>query len=588
MIRQPIVVVMGHIDHGKTSLLDKIRKTSVAKREKGGITQHIGASEVPVDAITKTATIASLMKTKLEIPGLLFIDTPGHEAFTNLRRRGGSISDMAVLVVDIMKGFEPQTLEALEILKEYKTPFVVALNKIDLLQGWVPHPDSAFLSSLSSQSPAVQEEFEKVLYRFVGRLSELGFQSERFDRVSDFTKQVAIIPISAKTGEGVGELLILLAGLSQKYLKERLHVKVRGEGKGSILEVKDEVGLGKTIDVILYDGVIRKGDCIVFGSVNGAKATKVRALLKPKPLDEMRDPRQRFMNVEEVHAAAGVKIAAPGLEDAIAGSPVFVVSGSEERVKKEIEKEINAVLFDKKIAGVILKADTLGSVEAIIKLLADEKVPVSRADIGAVVKKDVIDASGIRNQNRYYGVILAFNTEVLEEAKEEAGKLGVTIICEGIIYSLLEKYKKWVEEERERERLEMFSSLVPPAKLRVLPGCCFRASKPAIFGVEVITGRIKPGCELMNKNAVIVGKIKSIQKEKESIHEAGEGMQVAIATDEPTFGRQVNEGDVLFTVIPKADAKLLLEKYRELLSDAEVELVGEIRRMLGDVFVKTR
>jgi len=213
---------------------------------------------------------------------------------------------------------------------------------------------------------------------------------------------------------------------------------------------------------------------------------------------------------------------------------------------------------------------------------------VSRADIGAVVKKDVIDASGIRNQNRYYGVILAFNTEVLEEAKEEAGKLGVTIICEGIIYSLLEKYKKWVEEERERERLEMFSSLVPPAKLRVLPGCCFRASKPAIFGVEVITGRIKPGCELMNENAVIVGKIKSIQKEKESIHEAGEGMQVAIATDEPTFGRQVNEGDVLFTVIPKADAKLLLEKYRELLSDAEVELVGEIRRMLGDVFVKTR
>ncbi|MEM3555216.1 MAG: translation initiation factor IF-2 [Candidatus Micrarchaeia archaeon] len=585
MIRQPIVVVMGHIDHGKTSLLDRIRKTSVAKREKGGITQHIGASEVPVDAVTKTAAVTSLMKTKLEIPGLLFIDTPGHEAFTNLRRRGGSISDMAVLVVDVTKGFEPQTLEALEILKEYKTPFVIALNKIDLLQGWVPHPDSSLLSSISSQPPQLQEEFEKTLYRFVGRLSELGFQSERFDRVSDFTKQVAIIPISAKTGEGVGELLLLIAGLSQKYLKTRLHVK-KGEGKGSILEVKDEVGLGKTIDVILYDGVIRKGDTIVFGSINGAKSTKVRALLKPKPLDEMRDPRQKFMNVEEVHAAAGVKIAAPGLEDAIAGSPVFVVSDSGERAKREVEKEISAVLFEKEIAGVILKADTLGSVEAIIKLLSDEKVPVSRAGIGAVVKKDVIDACGVRNQNRYYGVVLAFNTEVLGEAVEEARKLGITIISEGIIYSLLESYKKWVEEERKREQLEAFSSLVLPAEIKVLPGCCFRASKPAIFGVEVIAGRIKPGYEFMNENAVVVGKIKSIQKEKESIHEATEGMQVAVAMDEPVFGRHVNEGDILFSVIPKGDAKVLLEKYRGLLSDREAELICKIRGMLGDKFIK--
>lgn len=588
MIRQPIVVVMGHIDHGKTSLLDRIRKTSVAKREKGGITQHIGASEVPTDAIAKTCTaMMEVMKTKLEIPGLLFIDTPGHEAFTNLRRRGGSISDMAVLVIDITKGFEPQTLEALEILKDYKTPFVVALNKIDLLQGWVPHPDSTFLSSFSSQQPAVQEEFEKILYRFVGRLSELGFQSERFDRVSDFTKQIAIVPISAKTGEGVGELLLLIAGLSQRYLKGRLRVKLAGKGRGSILEVKEEVGLGKTIDVILYDGAIRRGDIIVFGTVNGAKSTKVRALLKPKPLDEMRDPRQKFMNVEEVHAAAGVKIAAPELEDAVAGSPIFVADESDvEKLKKEVEREVNAVLVEREMAGVILKADTLGSLEAIMKLLAAESIPVSRAGIGAVVKKDVIDASGIRSQNRYYGVVLCFNTEVLDEAREEAKKLGITILSEGIIYSLLENYKKWVEEERERERLEAFSSLVLPGKLKVLPGCCFRASKPAIFGVEVIVGRIKPEYELMNENGVVVGKIKSIQKEKESLGEASSGMQVAIAMDEPTFGRQVNEGDTLLTKIPKGDAKLLLDKYRSLLTDAEVELIGKIRTILGDVFIK--
>ena len=589
MIRQPIVVVMGHVDHGKTSLLDKIRKTSVAKREKGGITQHIGASEVPTDAIVKACgAMTTLMQTKLEIPGLLFIDTPGHEAFTNLRERGGSISDMAVLVLDITKGFEPQTLETIEILRDYKTPFVIAMNKIDLLGGWVPHPDSTFIYSFDLQSAEVQQELEKRLYQFVGRLSELGFQSERFDRISDFTKQIAIVPISAKTGEGVNELLMFIAGLSQRFLKNRLHLKAKGEGRGSILEVKDETGLGRTVDAIFYDGVIRRGDTIVFGTLNGAKTTKVRALLKPKPLDDMRDPREKFLNVEEVHAAAGVKIAAPGLDDAIAGSPIFVAGKADEgNLKAEIDREIKEVLIENGEEGVILKADTLGSLEAIIKLLKDEKVPVSKAGIGAVVKKDVVDASGIKGQNRYYGVILSFNVDVLEDAIEESRRADITILREGIIYALLDNYKKWVENEKEMERNQAFSSLVLPAKLKVMAGCCFRASHPAIFGVDIQAGRIKQEYELINGKGVSVGRIKSIQSEKESIAEAKEGMQVAISMGEPTFGRQVNEGDVLYSNVPRTHAKMLLSKYREFLNEKEIELLGKIRGILGDMYLKT-
>ena len=589
MIRQPIVVVMGHVDHGKTSLLDKIRKTSVAKREKGGITQHIGASEVPTEVITKACgPMMNLMQTKLEIPGLLFIDTPGHEAFTNLRERGGSISDLAVVVLDITKGFEPQTLETIEILKDYKTPFVMAMNKIDMIEGWKSNADSTFLASFNSQSPDVQQELEKRLYQFVGRLSELGFQSERFDRISDFTKQIAIVPISAKTGEGINELLMFIAGLSQRFLKSRLHLKVKGEGRGSILEVKEETGLGKTVDAIFYDGVIRRGDTIVFGTLNGAKTTKVRALLKPKPLDEMRDPREKFLNVEEVHAAAGVKIAAPGLDDAIAGSPIFVAGKADEgNLKAEIDREIKEVLIEKGEEGVILKADTLGSLEAIIKLLKNEKVPVSKAGIGAVVKKDVVDASGIKGQNRYYGVILSFNVDVLADAEEESRRAGITILKEGIIYALLDNYKKWVEAERDMERNQAFSSLTLPAKLKVMAGCCFRASHPAIFGVDIQTGRIKPEYELINDKGVSVGRIKSIQSEKESIGEAKEGMQVAISMGEPTFGRQVNEGDVLYSNVPRTHAKMLLSKYREFLSDKEIELLGKIRGILGDTFLKT-
>jgi translation initiation factor 5B len=586
MIRQPIVVVMGHVDHGKTSLLDRIRKTSVAKREKGGITQHIGASEVPTEVITKACSATmGLMQTKLEIPGLLFIDTPGHEAFTNLRERGGSISDMAIVVLDITKGFEPQTLETIEILKDYKTPFVIAMNKIDLVDGWASHPDSTFLQSFGTQSPEVQQELEKRLYNFVGRMSELGFQSERFDRISDFTKQIAIIPISAKTGEGVNELLMFIAGLSQRFLKDRLHLKVKGEGRGSILEVKDETGLGKTVDAIFYDGTVKRGDTIVFGTVNGAKTTKVRALLRPKPLDEMRDPREKFLNVEEVHAAAGVKIAAPGLEDAIAGSPIFVAGKADEKkLIAEVDKEIKEVLIEKGDEGVILKADTLGSLEAIIKLLKDEKVPVSKAGIGAVVKKDVVDASGIKNKNRYYGIILSFNVDVLEDAEEESQRAGITIMREGIIYTLLDNYKKWVEAEREQERTQAFSSLVLPAKLKVMVGCCFHVSHPAIFGVDIQSGRIKPDYELINEKGVSVGRVKAIQSDKESIAEAKEGMQVAISMDEPTFGRQVSEGDVLFTNVPRTHAKMLLSKYREFLNDKEIELLGKIRGILGDAF----
>ena len=582
MIRQPVVVVLGHVDHGKTSLLDKIRRTSVAAREIGGISQHIGASEIPAETIEKICgDMLKQLQITLEIPGILFIDTPGHEAFTNLRERGGSISDIAVLVIDATKGFEPQTLEALEILKDYKTPFVIAMNKIDMINGWIPTPNAPFAVSFKKQSNDVKARLDEKLYTILGKLHELGFNSERFDRVEDFTKQIAIIPISAKTGEGISELLLFLSGLSQKYLISRLKIKVKGTGKGSIIEVKEEKGLGTTVDVILYDGILKKNDIIVFGTLGGAKSTKVRALLKPKPLDEMRDPREKFSYVDEVHAASGVKIFAPGLEKAIAGSPVFVSQDNVEKLKQKIEKEIASVLIEKGGLGVMLRADTLGSLEAIRKMLQSNKIPVSKAGIGRVSKTDVIDAYKIKGENRYYGIILAFNVSVSEEALEEAKKSEVAILNEKIIYSLLENYKKWVEAEREKEKKEAFTSLVLPAKIKVLPGFCFRASKPAIFGIEVLAGRIKQEYEMINENGEVIGKVKSIQKEKESLSEATAGMQVAISMDEPTYGRQVNERDVLYSNIPKEHAKLLLTRYREFLSDEEARLIEKIREIIS-------
>ncbi|MEM2393786.1 MAG: translation initiation factor IF-2, partial [Candidatus Bathyarchaeia archaeon] len=313
-VRQPIVCVLGHVDTGKTLLLDKIRKTSVQAREAGGMTQHIGASFFPVETLKQMiGPLLSAIKGEIEIPGLLVVDTPGHEVFTNLRKRGGSVADIAILVIDVLKGFEAQTYECIEILKARKTPFLVAVNKIDRIPGWKPNPDMPFLKSYQLQDQYVREDLDNHLYEIIGTFSRLGFRSDRFDRIKDFTRTVAIVPTSAKTGEGITELLAVLVGLTQQYLKKRL-LTTTGPAKGTVLEVKEEPGLGLTLNAIIYDGVLRKDDLIVVGGREKPILTRVRAILVPKPLDEIRDPRDKFSSVDEVSAAAGVKIVAADLE----------------------------------------------------------------------------------------------------------------------------------------------------------------------------------------------------------------------------------------------------------------------------------
>jgi translation initiation factor 5B len=565
-------------------VLDNIRKTTIALKEPGAITQSIGASFVPREVLMKICSeVGALMKLELKIPGLLFIDTPGHESFTNLRKRGGSIADLAVLIVDVTQGFQPQTIESIEILKEYKTPFVVAANKIDLIQGW-KSSEGCFIKNISQQRSEVQQELDRRIYDIIGELSKFGINADRFDRVDDFSKTVAIVPISAKKGEGIPDLIVLLAGLAQKFMEKQLETEI-GPGKGSILEVKFEKGLGTTADVILYDGKISKGDIVVFGTKDGAASTRVRGLLKPKPLVEMRDTGDRFEYVDEVVAASGIKIFAPGLENALPGSEIYVAKNEDEEVvlKNKLSAEISETMIKTEKEGIILRADTLGSLEAITRLIQHENIPIRRADVGPVVKGDVIEAVAIREVDRYLGAILAFNVNVPLEVLEEAKSKGVPIINTNIIYSLLDQFKAWREEEKKREAEEALASYVFPAKVKILPGCCFRASKPAVFGVEVIIGRIKPDYELMKEDGTSIGCIKSIQQEKQSLSEARAGQQVAIAVDEPIFGRHIFENDILYSVVPKKHIAILREKYRLQLNDAELNLLDEIEEIIRKV-----
>ena len=534
-LRQPIVVVMGHVDHGKTSLLDAIRSTNVAKKEAGAITQHIGASEISLadicDACEKS--MGSKMP-QLSIPGLLFIDTPGHESFTHLRERGGSIADIAVLVVDINQGFQPQTVESIRILREFKTPFVVAANKIDIVTGWKSPPKGALvqascsiIADIGSQKPDVQSRLDELLYGIVGKMYELGIASERFDRVDDFTKQVAILPVSAKTGEGLPELLLSVAGLSQRFLEHGLKADAGGAAKGTILEVKEEKGLGTTIDVIIYEGTLRKNDEIIFGTINGAVKVKIRGLLKPRL---KASEGEKYEYVDEVSAAAGVKVYAPGLEGALSGSPLVVDDGSEKAGElAEIDRMIRGIISESEQLGVIVKADTLGSLEALRKLLSSQGVGIRRAGVGGVVKKDAADAAAVGAADPYLGVILCFNLEADPDAVDEAAKLGVKVFSSKVIYSLCDDYLAWVVEQKKKAAGSAIERLPLPAKLLVLPGCTFRASKPAIFGVEITGGRLRKGVRLMAGNGEIVGELREMQKEGKGVQNAGKGEQLAIS-----------------------------------------------------------
>jgi len=579
--RSPICAIEGHVDHGKTSILDKIRGTSVVAGEAGKITQAIGASIIPLKTIQKVAgPLLEKLGLKFTIPGILFIDTPGHAAFSNLRKRGGALADIAVLVVDINEGFKPQTLEAVEILKADKTPFIVAANKIDLMPGWQTKKEP-MVKSIASQASSVVENFEKRLYELVGKLHELGFPSERFDRVEDFTKQIAIVPTSAETGEGIPELLMVMAGLAQKFLEKSLEVDVSGSVKGTVLEVKEEKGLGVTLDVIIFDGSLKVNDTIVIGGMDGAIVTKVRSLLEPAPLAEMR-VKGKFKAVKEAFAATGVKISAPGLGDVVAGMPIRSCAVSEvDAVKKEIQKEVEAVLIETDKEGIIIRADSLGSLEALIVLLKEKNILIKNATVGQISKKDVSEAESMLEKEPLQAVILGFSVDVLPDVLNYAKDKNVKVIINQVIYKLIEDLEKWMDEKRKALEAKELEHLVLPGKFRILPGNIFRQNNPAVVGVDVLGGKIKTGYPLMTALGKRLTLVKAIQEEKENLTMAEAGKQVAVSMDKVTVGRQINEGDVIYVDVPEEDFRKL-KKLKKYLGKGEITLLKEIASIKRD------
>lgn len=576
-MRSPIVSVLGHVDHGKTTLLDFIRGSAIAQKEAGGITQHIGATEIPMEVIENiSGAFIQKLDIKDKMPGLFFIDTPGHEAFTTLRKRGGALADLAILIVDINEGFKPQTYEALNILKMYKTPFIVAANKIDKIYGWEVHQNSTFMKSYHEQAGSVQEKLDTSIYELVGILHEEGFESERFDRVTNFAKQVSIIPMSAKTGEGIAELLTMLMGLAQQYLQKQLQIETDSPAKGTVLEIKEETGLGVTLDVVIYDGILRKNDVIALTTIDDVITTKIRSLLKPRPLEEIRESKKKFQKVDEVVAAAGVKIVAPKIENVISGSPLRVAKADFEEVKEEILQEIESIKIDTREMGVLVKADTLGSLEALVNMLKDLEVPIRTADIGDVSRRDVVNASIVKKEDPLHGVILAFNVKVLPSAAEELKNLEVKLFSADVIYQLTEDYEEWLKAAEERRREQWLEAIIHPAKIRIIPKLVFRYSKPAIAGIEVLGGTVKKDYSLMREDGTPIGKVESMQDKGDNLKSASKGSKVAMAIKEAVFDRDFEEGETLYVNIPEKHYKILETELKGKLSEDELDILQEI------------
>jgi translation initiation factor 5B len=571
--RSPIISVLGHVDHGKSSILDSIRGSNIVKSEAGAITQAIGASIMPISVIKeRCGKLIDQLKMTITIPGILFIDTPGHAAFTSLRKRGGNLADIAIVVVDINEGFKPQTMEAIEILRNYKTPFVIVANKIDLVSGFKKTDSSLFMNNFAKQTPEIQQVLENKIYEIVGVMYEkFSIGCERFDRVENYTKQVAIIPCSAKENIGLNELLMVLTGLSQKFLEQNLNLNVEGPAKGIILEVKEDKGLGRSIDVILYDGTLKAGETILVGTLDEPLSAKIRGLFMPEPLNDMRDKKSKFQSVKEVVAATGVKISSPDFnEDVIAGMPITGIEGQDkEKLIEEIKGQINEVAFDTDKQGIIVKADTLGSLEAIIKLMKESDISIRKASIGNISKKDISDAESNIEADPLNAVIVGFNV------KSEPSTDKVKIIVKDVIYSLLEEIQDWRTAKKDALEAKELDGITRPAKIEILKNCIFRQNNPCIAGIEVIEGVLRSGTPIIGKDGSKLDELKAMQSENKNITTVEKGRQVAASFPNITAGRHLKEGEVYYSDLTEDEFKKLKELSKHL-TKAEVELLKEI------------
>uniref|UniRef100_A0A8D3BMM5 Eukaryotic translation initiation factor 5B n=1 Tax=Scophthalmus maximus TaxID=52904 RepID=A0A8D3BMM5_SCOMX len=613
-LRSPVVCVLGHVDTGKTKILDKLRHTHVQDGEAGGITQQIGATNVPKETIEEqTRMVKNFNKEGIKIPGMLIIDTPGHESFSNLRNRGSSLCDIAILVVDIMHGLEPQTLRVHqpaegEEVSVYRRPqqgrftakrvpplpvvyFLVfdccCCLQIDRLYDWKRSPETDVHTTLKKQKKNTKDEFDGRAKAVIVEFAQQGLNAALFYENKDPRTFVSMVPTSAHSGDGMGNLIALLIELTQTMLARRLaHCD---ELRAQVMEVKALPGMGTTIDVILINGCLREGETIIVPGVEGPIVTQIRGLLLPPPLKELRVKNQ-YEKHKEVSTAQGVKILGKDLEKTLAGLPLLVAHHDDEIpvLRDELERELKQTLSSIKLEekGVYVQASTLGSLEALLEFLRTSKVPYSGINIGPVHKRDVMKASAMLEHDQQYAVILAFDVKVERESQEMADSLGVRVFWAEIIYHLFDAFTKYREDYKKAKQDEFKHIAVFPVKLKVLPQFIFNSRDPIVMGVTVEAGVLRQGTPLCvpAKGFVDIGVVTSIEMNHKSVESAKKGQEICIKIEPipgespKMFGRHFEATDPIVSKITRASIDALKNWFRDEMQKTDWQLIVELKK----------
>ena len=568
-LRQPIICVLGHVDHGKTSFLDAIRGTTVAASEAGGITQRIGATDIPISKLERTAKVFPAMS-KLRVPGLLFVDTPGHVAFANMRARGGALADIAILVIDINEGIMPQTIESINTLKKFKTPFIIVANKIDLVPYAIEVKNTTFSEFIKAQRQEYLDEFDKRFYKLVGQLYDAGFNADRYDRITDFAKTVAIVPVSAKSRVGILDATFVITGLAQRFLESEITLKEEAQARGTIIEVKKEESIGTMLDLVLYQGKLKRTGRVALNTKTGPGITRIKAIFVNRS-SRGKDLEER----DRISAAAAIRLLITDKLDVIPGSPVIGIQNED-----EIEKAFQDILAESQphiettAEGITIKADALGSLEAFAYEIQEKGIKIRSASIGDISKKDLITVSTINNPMDR--VIAGFNVSIMPDARDDMMSYDASVLTGNIIYSIVQDLEVAIEGRKRAMEESTMKSMPIPSKISIMPEYIFRATKPVIVGVKVFTGRIKVGDTLIKEDGKFGGTIKSIREGEISKQAANAPIEVAVAIDGVTLNRQIHPGETLFVDIPEG---VVRELRKNNLDNSIMETLDEIIRI---------
>eukprot|EP00796_Vickermania_ingenoplastis_P010590 gene10589-7357_t len=582
-LRSPISCVLGHVDTGKTSLLDRIRRSNVQAGEAGGITQQIGATFFPAEGLL-IATGELREQLDMRVPGLLVIDTPGHESFTNLRSRGSSICDIAILVVDIMHGLENQTRESIRLLREQRCPFLIALNKVDRLYDWEPHENMPIQKTLALQKKHVQSEFQTRTADVLNQLSAEGLNTMLYYKNNDKRKVISIVPTSAHTGEGICDLLMLEIALVQEFMKDK--VTLRDDLQCTVLEVQPVQGMGFTIDCILINGELHEGQNICLCGQSGPIYTQIRLLLTPQPMKEMR-AKSSFEHHSTIKAAMGIKICANDLEFVVPGTSLVVVDDnmSKEEAAEAVMSDAQRVeeMVSKEGVGVTVMSSTLGALEALLSFLKDMKIPIGYAGIGTIQKRHLYHALSMKRKSPRHAVVLAFDVSIADNANEMADKEEIRIFQANIIYHLFDAFTQ----------ARLRDSVIFPVVLTVT-GDAFHATKPMIIPVKVKNGQLRTGTPLCtvtgkegdsNKDGEIkmIGRVMSLERDGKPVEKATPGMEVAVkiytGDTNASFGRQVDKHSELISRITRPSVNAI-KKFRSELTPEDVNLLATLIQVL--------